>query len=588
MAEMLSPGVQFTEPRTAPNDVPSASTAVGLMLGIAERGPINDAQLIGDFGTYVRIFGNYYLGSPLPGSVKGFFDNGGKSLWVTRVGHYTTITDATTLDAVKAIYQLQGDGPANTALISASSHGQHGNALSVTTARVNTLIAKTTALLAASAQLSAPLDDVRRVYVGAQLLLADAGTPSQHARVVVTRVDSAQKLVYFISTTPTGAIASGGTVTLEESDISILREGSFIERISRLAMSTLAGELYFKDKINNKDPVRQIEVTTDSALAATNAVDPRPLVVTSQPLTTGSDGTTPNDVDHVGSSASATGLYSFDVISQGNLLAIPGRPTLAVHNGIITYAEARKTLFAILAVNKGQTPIQALTYVQTTANLFSEYAAVYYPWIKIADATTGQLVDHTPEGMIMGDYARTDATRGVQKAPAGTPDGRLINALGPERVLTQTDRDLLYPANINPIIAPTGQGTITYGSRTLSSGDFRQINVRRVFLFFKLSLDAGTAWVVFEENNSQTRGKVRKTVAAFCLRQWRKGVLMGDKASNAFIVQCDEDNNPPSVINAGQLVCSVSLAVSRPAEFVTFELRQDTRSADAELAAAGL
>lgn len=586
MPELLSPGVAFTEPRVTPAEIASASTSIASFIGIAERGPINDPVLIGSFEEYVQIYGGFYLGSPLPGAVKAFFDNGGKSTYINRVGHYTTITNPATLDAVQSQLQLSGDGPANTALMKASSHGSHGDALSLTTRRIDTLIA-TTGAIAAAPITEQVLSDIRRIYVGAQVRIEDSVTPANKIRFVVLRIDTGQKKVYFASATATGAIAIGN-VMLEEWDLTILRDGSFHEKISRLTQSTLAGELYFKDRVNNGDPKRQVVVFTDNALAATPSVDPRPVDITSSPLTGGSNGTTPNDADHVGDPASKTGLNAFDSIDDVNIMSIPGRCTSTVHQAIIAYCERRQLLFGVLAVNQGQTPQQAKTYVQVTANLFSEYAAIYYPWVKISDPVTGLLVNHTPEGHAIGVYSRTDATRGVQKAPAGTPDGRLVNVLGPERPLTESDRDLLYPANINPIVAFPGKGTLLFGSRTLSSSEFRQINVRRVFNFVKLSLRNGTLFLVFEPNDSNTRAKVRKTVGSFLLRLWRRGVLKGEKATEAFFIICDETNNPPSVEQAGYLICRVGLAISRPAEFVIFELVQDTRALDAELAAAGV
>lgn len=591
MAEQLSPGIQFTEPRLAPAEIVSASTSIGGMTIVAERGPINRPVLCGSSEEAQKVFGVKISGSYGPGSWKAFFDNGGRSLYINRAGHYTDITDASTLDAVKAALQLSGDGPVDTLKLRASSEGAHGNALTVTTLRVDTTVGAVATNIGAGATTTATLSDVRRLYVGAQVLLKNG---SNKLRVIITRMDTSTKKIYFVSSTPSGAItASGSSVVLEEWNLSISRSGTFLESIKGLAMSTTAGDRYFKDVINNGDPVRQVEVQTDSLLALSNTVDPRPIDITNEGLggtTAGTDGTAPNDTDVVGSATSGTGFYAFDNIDDVNILTAPGYPTTTVQNGMITYLEGRNptSLFGIMSVNVGQTPTQAKTYVQTTANLYTEYAAIYYPWVKVVDADTGLMVSFPPDGFILGMYARTDANRNVAKAPAGTPDGRLLGALGVERKLDASDLDLLYPVNINAIISKPGKGVIVWGSRTLSTGEFRQINVRRVFNFVKQSLKNGTDWVVFEPNDDNTRGKVRKSVGAFLLRLWRKGILKGDVASDAFLITCDRTNNPPSVEQAGQLICRVSLAISRPAEFVTFELVQDTRALDAELAAAGI
>ena len=588
-AEQLSPGTNFTEPREGPVDIASASTAIGAMEAIAEKGPVGSPQLLGSLEGYKQIFGQPYLASPGYRAVKAFFENGGSSLWFSRAGHYDTIGDKSTLDMVSALLQLQGDGPANTFLLNATSPGAHGNALAVVPTRVDTLAA-TGGALAASAQTSYVVSDVRRLYVGAQVHIKDTVAPTtNNLRVIITSIDPTAKRIMFPSATPAGAITAGN-VYLEEFNLSTYKGGvAQTPSYSLMSMSTTAGSKYFMTVINKGDPADHILVKTNDALVLSNTVDPRPATSsTSLPFTSGSDGTTPTDADFVGDSAGGTGLYAFDTIEDINLLAIPGRCTATVHAGITTYVEYRGFIFGVLATNSGLTPEQAKTYVDTTANLYSEFAAIYYPWIKATDPVTGVLGTFSPEGDIMGVYARVDATRGVQKAPAGTPDSKLVNVLGVERTLTKTDRDLLYPANINTINAFKGKGTVLWGSRTLALGQFRQIPVRRVFLFARMSIKAGTMWVTFEENNATTRARVRKSVGAWLLRQWRRGVLKGKTASEAFYILCDETNNPPSVENAGNLKCRVGLAVSRPAEFLDFELVQDTRALDKELAEAGI
>ncbi len=586
MAEQLSPGTEFTEPRSGAPVISAASSSIASIVGICERGPINRPVLIGGYDKFTKIFGSRVYGSYVPGSVKGFFDNGGKSLYIVRVGHYTTITDASTLDAVKATLQLLGDGASNTALISASSHGLHGNALGLSTVRQDSLIGTAAAGFPGVAS-SVVVSDVRRLYVGAQVRLTNG---VNNARGVVSRIDETSKTIYFTAAvTPlAAAVAAPASVYLEEVDFLVYRNGSFQKRYAQLAMSTLSGSKYFKDAINTNDPEDQIEVTTDNAHTLTSSSDPRPVDITNTAFASGSDGTLPNDTDHVGSTSSKTGLYALDSVDDVVNVAIPGKVSATVHNAMLAYTEGRKDMFAVLDTNVAQTPAAVKTSIQTTENLYSEYGAVYYPWLKITDQDTGLLTLYPPSGFIMGVFARNDAARGVQKAPAGTPDGRLVNVLGPERDLDKTDRDSLYPANINPIISMAGRGTVIYGARTLSTGDFRSLNIRRVFNFLKRSLDEGTKFIVFEPNDADTRALVRKTVGAFLLRQWRRKVLMGAKAADAFFITCDETNNPPSVQNAGQLICRIGLAVAKPAEFITFELVQDTRALDAELNAAGV
>jgi hypothetical protein len=313
---------------------------------------------------------------------------------------------------------------------------------------------------------------------------------------------------------------------------------------------------------------------------------------TASMFTGGLDGTTPNDADHYGSSVNGTGLFAFDGVDDINQIAIPGRCTAAVHQAIDAWCDARaltgRPVFGIKALNDGQTAAQEIAYVTTTANLYTNNASIYTPWVKITDPVTGFVVNFPPECAVMGVYARTDATRGVQKAPAGTPDGQLVNVAGLARKIKTAEYDTLYPVNINAILAIKGRGICIFGSRTLASDQFNQIPIRRVFNWVKMSLRDGTMWVNFENNDDALRARVRKSVNVFLLQAWRAGKLKGAKASEAFYVVCDASNNQPSDEIAGKLKVRVGLAVAHPAEFVEWTLEQDTRALDQELAAAGL
>ena len=49
---------------------------------------------------------------------------------------------------------------------------------------------------------------------------------------------------------------------------------------------------------------------------------------------------------------------------------------------------------------------------------------------------------------------------------------------------------------------------------------------------------------------------------------------MGESPEQAFYVKCDEETNPPEVVDAGQLVVEIGLAPVKPAEFVIFRIGQ--------------
>ena len=114
-----------------------------------------------------------------------------------------------------------------------------------------------------------------------------------------------------------------------------------------------------------------------------------------------------------------------------------------------------------------------------------------------------------------------------------------------------------------------------WGARTLSSDPaWRYLNVRRLFNYLEESILAGTQWVVFEPNDEPLWARLRRTIGAFLVNEWRKGALFGLTPDEAFYVKCDRETNPPEVVDAGQVVCDIGVAPVKPAEFVVFRLAQ--------------
>jgi phage tail sheath protein FI len=229
--------------------------------------------------------------------------------------------------------------------------------------------------------------------------------------------------------------------------------------------------------------------------------------------------------------------------------------------------------FAVLDTPPGLNAQQALEWKEFL-NFDTSYAALYYPWIRVADlsgsGSTTKLVP--PSGHIAGIYNRSDAERGVHKAPANEV---VQGAVDLELNLSRGEQDLLNPSGVNCIRAFPGRGIRVWGGRTLSSnGAWRYVNVRRLFIMVEASMDAGLQWVVFEPNDSTLWAKVRRDVTSFLRVVWRSGALFGDTPEQAFYVKCDEELNPPEVRDLGQLIIEVGLAPVKPAEFVIFRITQ--------------
>ena len=205
------------------------------------------------------------------------------------------------------------------------------------------------------------------------------------------------------------------------------------------------------------------------------------------------------------------------------------------------------------------------------------YGAFYFPWIEVADplGQAGARVMVPPSGHLAGVYARSDADRGVHKAPANEV---LRGALGVRYPVSKILQASLNPRGVNCIRAFDGTVKV-YGARTLASdpqGDpeWTYVNVRRLVNFLRESIDEGTQWVVFEPNAPDLWSKIRRNVGAFLNGVWATGALLGATAEQAYYVRCDETTNPPETRDLGQVVAEIGVAIVRPAEFVVFRLSQ--------------
>jgi len=262
-----------------------------------------------------------------------------------------------------------------------------------------------------------------------------------------------------------------------------------------------------------------------------------------------------------------TGLKCFEEIDEISIVCAPGQTSPAIQDALLTHCEQRKDRFAILdSPEVMQGGVDKLPRPRD-----SKYGAFYFPWIQVYDPERGN-VFVPPSGHMAGVFARTDSDRGVHKAPANEV---VRGAIGLKYSISKGEQDLLNPKGINCIRALQGGGIRVWGARMLSSDpSWRYVNVRRLFIMVETSIERATQWVVFEPNDQKLWKRVNRTISSFLTLVWRNGALMGETPEKAFYVKCDEETNPPEVIDVGQLVVEVGLAPVKPAEFVIFRIGQ--------------
>ncbi|MDB4959246.1 MAG: tail sheath protein [Myxococcales bacterium] len=267
-----------------------------------------------------------------------------------------------------------------------------------------------------------------------------------------------------------------------------------------------------------------------------------------------------------GGPGARSGLKCFEEVDEIAIVAIPGQTSPAVQDAVLSHCETRKDRFAIL--DSPETITGGIDKLPKPRD--SKYGAYYFPWIQVYDPDKGNIFV-PPSGHIAGVYSRTDSDRGVHKAPANEI---VRGALGLKYNVSKGEQDLLNPKGINAIRYMNGAIRI-WGARTLSTDpSWRYINVRRLFIMVESSIERATQWVVFEPNDHRLWKRVQRTISSFLTLLWRNGALMGTSPEQAFYVKCDEETNPPEVIDAGQLVVEIGLAPVKPAEFVIFRIGQ--------------
>jgi len=202
-------------------------------------------------------------------------------------------------------------------------------------------------------------------------------------------------------------------------------------------------------------------------------------------------------------------------------------------------------------------------------------AALYYPWIKIADPVNkGQQIFVPPSGHMAGVWARVGTERGVHKAPANEA---VMGAVGMEVQVSKGDQAILNPNGINCIRSFPGTGIRVWGARTLATRgnpSWKYVNVRRLFNYLEESLDRNLQWVVFEPNDQDLWGRVRRNISAFLYTEWKTGKLFGAVPQEAFYVKCDAETNPQEMVDLGRLYCEIGVNPVKPAEFVIVQIGQ--------------
>ncbi len=305
-------------------------------------------------------------------------------------------------------------------------------------------------------------------------------------------------------------------------------------------------------------------------------------------LSGGNDGTEPASTSTViGAISYTNALEVLEDIDDISIIAAPGHSALEkttfedVQDALISHAEDMKYRIAVLDTPPNKVISEAR---DVRGRIDSTYAALYYPWIYVANplARPGneqipREIALPPSGFVTGIYARTDINRGVWKAPANEV---IRGALRFEREINHRHQEVLNPEGVNCLRFFPGRGNRVWGARTASSDpEWKYVSVRRYFIYLERSIDRSTQWAVFENNGPLLWSNITDTVSAFLYAEWRNNALLGSTPEEAFFVRCDRSTMTQADLDNGRLICEIGVCAVKPAEFVIFRIGQKTLDA---------
>jgi len=308
------------------------------------------------------------------------------------------------------------------------------------------------------------------------------------------------------------------------------------------------------------------------------------------PFQGGFDGFKPNKLNALGGDITATNSQGFNLQNAStsgsveykraltalsnpdsvdfNLLVVPG-VIYKLHSYIaqtaIDICEQRGDCFYITDLDELTATIDSVT--AQAELLDTNYAAGYYPWVRVLDDISGTFIWAPPSVVLPEVYKYSDNVGAEWFAPAGLNRGGIPGAIGVKTRLTQAQRDILYESKVNPIAQFPGQGICVWGQKTLQrrASALDRVNVRRLLITVKKFIASSARYLVFEQNTEATRQRFLNIVNPYLAGiQQRSGLT-------AFRVVMDETNNTPDIIDRNILVGAIYLQPTRTAEFIKLD-----------------
>lgn len=515
------PGVYIEEIPSGVRTIAGVATSVTAFLGRARRGPVEVPTLINSFGDFERIFGGLWVDGALGFAVRDFYLNGGSQALVVRLFHPSAPgKNAKAAGGILAKARLAAD----TLTLEAAYEGAWGNALRI---RVDHAVKPDDDTLF---NLAVKDDDTGRVE-----LFRNVSVALLHPRRVDNVLVNESRLVRVVG------------------DLPKARPGA------------------------HADPSSGADVWADSTPPTNSKVLPAG-------ASSDGDNLTADDFVGPGKEGAKRGLFALEQADLFNLVAVPpyldtGDVDSSVIAATAAYCEKRRAMLLVDAPSSWTDKDKARTGLEKGIGTSSKNAALFFPRLRQPNPLRDNQIDSfAPCGAVAGVMARTDAQRGIWKAPAGL-DASLVGVPQLSVPLTDAENGELNPLGINCLRTMPAVGPLVWGARTLQGDDrlaseWKYIPVRRLALFIEESLYRGTQWVVFEPNDEPLWSQIRLNIGAFMHGLFIQGAFQGNTPQQAYFVRCDRTTTTPEDINRGIVNIVVGFAPLRPAEFVVVQIQQ--------------
>jgi uncharacterized protein len=513
------PGVYIEEIPSGVRTITGVATSITAFIGRAARGAVNDPTTIFSFGDYERQFGGLNVDSTMSYAVRDFFLNGGSQALIVRIES----------GATRARIELD-TGTTADLILDAANPGAWGNAL------------------------RAAVDFETR-----------DGRPDQFNLTITEVSESGQ-------TVATEKFFNVSTLETDPRYLPrVLRQGSLLVRVREDSSGV------------PQVPGRPLETL---GIGSPPEIEPVAAV-----LNSGDDGVVPGIPEYEGSGDTLTGLFALNKADLFNLLCIPppdrdSDTPNTIYQSALQYCVNRRAFlivdpprdWAARPETAAANARSGLSGIGLAGNA-ARNAALYFPMVKEVDVLRdGQIDNFVPCGVIAGVMSRTDAQRGVWKAPAGL-EAALNGIQGLQVNLSDQENGLLNPLGINCLRSFPINGRVVWGARTLRGADqladeYKYVPVRRLALFLEESLYRGTQFAVFEPNDEPLWAQLRLAVGAFMQNLFRQGAFQGRTPREAYLVKVDKETTTQNDINLGIVNILVAFAPLKPAEFIIIKIQQ--------------